>query len=417
MAEKHSWQYLIDRYLANDCSKEELEELLRLVSEQEDIATLDDVLKDHWMKMGAEQKARPDDSRNRRWDARYAVMMQDAAKEAEKDAGSGKPARKKRIWWMAAAAMVLVLGTAGYRIWHARSQEPLAVARPEKPVSRYNDDLLPGSNGAVLTLDGGQKIVLDSAGNRMLAIQSGTRLTNRNGKIIYEGKTSEETTKTGEETTKTGEETTFNTLSTSKGKQYQLVLSDGSKVWLNAASSIRYPVAFPGNARTVEITGEAYFEIAHDPQQPFTVSANGVKVNVLGTSFDINAYSDEPAVRTSLLDGAVQVSTGQTARTLQPGQQAKTDKEGQIRVSSGINTDDIIGWKEGYFSFDNTDLATVMREIARWYDVDIVYEGTVPDRRFGGEISRNSNASKVLKILEASNVHFKIEERKIIVMP
>jgi hypothetical protein len=318
--------------------------------------------------------------------------------------GNKKPTPKKTVYWAAAAAaLIILLGTAGYSIWHTRNTETVAVARPEKPVSRYKNDLSPGTNGAVLTLDGGQKIVLDSVGNRTLAVQSGTRLTNRNGQIIYEGKTSDETT--------------FNTLSTSKGKQYQLVLSDGSRVWLNAASSIRYPVAFSGNTRTVEITGEAYFEIAHDPHRPFTLSANGVKVNVLGTSFDINAYSDEPAVRTSLLEGAVQVSTGKMARTLQPGQQAKTDKEGQTQVSSGINTDEIIGWKEGYFAFDNTDLATVMREIARWYDVDIVYKGPVPERRFGGEISRNSNASKVLKILEASNVYFKIDGRKIIVMP
>jgi transmembrane sensor len=404
MAEIHTWQYLVDRYLAGSCSKEELEELLQRVAEHRDMATLDDVLKDHWARMGPEVSVKEDTPgkapREARWDVLYTEMMQEAGHA--KPARANKPARVKRIYWAAAAILVLVLGTAGYR-WYARQVSPAIVARGQEPGSGYGNDLRPGSNGAVLTLAGGQKIVLDSAGNRLLAVQSGTKLTNRNGRIVYEGKPATETL--------------FNTLTTSMGKQYQLVLSDGSRVWLNAASSIRYPAAFPGNARSVEITGEVYFEIATDPLRPFTVSVNGVKVNVLGTRFDVNAYADEPAVRTTLLDGAVRVSAGGIEKMLKPGEQAQTDKEGHTRVLAQVDADGVIGWKEGYFSFDNTDLATIMREIARWYDVNVVYQGPVPDRTFGGEISRNSNASQVLKILEESNVYFKIEGRKIIVLP
>jgi ferric-dicitrate binding protein FerR (iron transport regulator) len=407
MTELHSWQHLIDRYLDGTCSKEELEELLRRMAEHEDMATLDDVLKDHWARMGKEVSATGEDRstgkgpRDDRWEALYADMMREAATDT-------KPIRTKRIYWAAAAVLLLALGMAGYR-WYARQANPAVVAQGREPGSRFENDVPPGSSGAVLTLAGGQKIVLDSAGNRLLAVQSGTKLTNRNGQIVYEGKANPEG--------KLNPDAIFNTLSTSKGKQYQLVLSDGSRVWLNAASSIRYPAAFPGKARSVEITGEAYFEIAPDPLRPFTVRVNGVQVNVLGTRFDINAYADEPAVRTTLLAGVVQVSAGGTEKRLKPGEQAQTDKEGHTNVLAKADADGVIGWKEGYFSFDNTDLATIMREIARWYDVDVVYEGPVPDRTFGGEISRNSNASQVLKILEESNVYFKIEGRKIIVMP
>jgi transmembrane sensor len=401
MDEKYTWQYLVDRYLAGTCSKQELEELLRRVAaEDQDASSLDDVLKSLWARTGKDASVTGEDGsvgegpRDARWNALYADMMREARDKS--------PARGRMIYWAAAAVLILALGTTGY-LRYTRYTDQSIKALAKEPGSRYQNDVPPGSSGAILTLAGGRQIVLDSAGNKVLAIQSGTRLTNRNGEIVYEGKANPDAA--------------FNTLTTSKGKQYQLVLSDGSKVWLNAASSIRYPATFPGNAREVEITGEAYFEIAPDRLRPFTVTVNGVKVNVLGTRFDINGYTDEPAVRTTLLDGAVQVSAGGTEKMLKPGEQAQTDKEGHTRVSAQADADGVIGWKEGYFSFDNTDLATVMREIARWYDVDVVYQGPVPDRRFGGEISRNSNASQVLKILEESNVYFKIEGRKIIVLP
>lgn len=284
--------------------------------------------------------------------------------------------------------------------------------------TRYKNDLPPGVNGAVLTLANGQHIVLDSAGNGTLAVQGNTRLINHNGQITYSR---------GD---KSSQELFYNMMTTPKGRQYQLMLADGTKVWLNAASSIRFPTAFTGSERKVEISGEAYFEVAtpaagHD-KTPFKVhidppaGGDGIDIEVLGTHFNVNAYGEETTAQTTLLEGAVKVSTGSAQTILRPGQQARIRQSGSsspIEVMNDVNTDIVMGWKNGYFTFQHTDLRTVMRQIARWYDVDITYTGKVPERKFGGEISRNSNASEVLKILEKSKVYFRIEGKKIIVLP
>ncbi|HEY9259959.1 FecR family protein, partial [Chitinophaga sp.] len=206
-----------------------------------------------------------------------------------------------------------------------------------------------------------------------------------------------------------------------RSKQYQLVLADGSSVWLNAASSVRFPAAFSGNVRRVEITGEAYFEVApllrNGKKVPFIVSTHGMEVQVLGTHFNVNAYPDERTIKTTLLEGSVIVTKGKTKQLLKPGEQARLDPGNNLVLYKDVDTDREIAWKNGYFSFDQADLSSVMRQISRWYDVDIVYAGQVPDRHFGGEISRTSRVSEVLKILEESKVHFKIEEKRIIVLP
>jgi ferric-dicitrate binding protein FerR (iron transport regulator) len=213
-------------------------------------------------------------------------------------------------------------------------------------------------------------------------------------------------------------EVLYNTLTTPRGGQYQLVLPDGSKVWLNAASAISYPTAFTGSERKVEIKGEAYFEIAKNTAMPFIVKVNDAQVQVLGTHFNINAYSDEDAIKTTLLEGAVKVTKDAASTLLKPGQQAILGRSSnEIRVQENTDLDAVLAWKNGYFSFNQTDLATIMRQIARWYDVDIVYSDKVPERRFGGEIPRNTNAAEVLKMLEESKVHFRIEGRKVIVLP
>jgi ferric-dicitrate binding protein FerR (iron transport regulator) len=250
--------------------------------------------------------------------------------------------------------------------------------------------------------------------------------------------------------------TVYNTLSTSRGKQYRLELPDGTRVWLNAASSIRFPTAFPNDMRRVEITGEAYFEVRPLPASPpaggegesakvpfvvaFTTPAGSAgEVQVLGTHFNINAYDDEAAAKTTLLEGKVKVvqsaignrqsasaraSANKSAKTaersvvLKPGEQAvMSGANSPLTIHHSPDPDAVIAWKNGYFSFSETDMATLMRQIARWYDVEVEYAGAIPNRKFGGEISRNSNAAQVLKIMEESDVHFKISGRKIIVMP
>jgi ferric-dicitrate binding protein FerR (iron transport regulator) len=194
-----------------------------------------------------------------------------------------------------------------------------------------------------------------------------------------------------------------------------VILPDGSRVWLNAASTLRFPTAFTGNEREVALTGEAYFEVAKDNSRPFRVMAGNMQVNVLGTQFNINAYPEESAIRTSLLEGSVRITNGNVSGLLKPGQQAVLDREeGNIKIKD-VDMSGIVAWKNGLFQFEGADIITIMREISRWYDVEVVYAGKVPVRRFEGKISRNVQLSDVLEILELSNVKFTLEGRKIIV--
>ena len=318
---------------------------------------------------------------------------------------------KKMHWWRVAAAAIIMLGTASY-FWfnyHTKTSEEIvrsgAVQEPTK-------DIQPGGNKAVLTLADGSQIVLDSTNNGRLATQGNSeviKLSNR--QLAYKG--------TGD----SKDEVLYNTMSTPRGGQYSLILPDGSKVWLNAISSIRYPTAFKGSERNVEITGEAYFEVAKDHSHPFKVSVHSVsgkesmQVEVLGTHFNINAYSDEPLANTTLLEGSVKVTAAAGSTVIKPGQQAQVNDEGNIKMAPDINTTDVMAWKDGYFTFRDADLGTIMRQIMRWYDVEVKYEdNNIPNRYFTAEVSRNKTLSGVLKILEQSNIHFKLEGRILTVM-
>lgn len=304
----------------------------------------------------------------------------------------------------AAAAVVVMIG--GYWLLTTHSTKPVkpeVVQQQEK-----TEDIAPGQYKAMLTLDNGQKIVLDSAVQGQLTKQGNTVVLNKNGQLVYDASKA------------SGGEVTYNTLTTAKGQTYATVLADGSKVWLNAQSSIRYPVAFVGNERQVEVIGEAYFEVAHDVSKPFIVKASSVKIEVLGTHFNVNSYSEENAVKTTLLEGKVKVrSTAINAQTtLVPGEQARFIKQSQALVKvNDIDVDAEVAWRFGLFQFDNADLKTVMRQLERWYDVEVQYSGAIPDREFVGTIPRSINLSKVLTLLEKQNVKFKIDGKKIIVTP
>ncbi|HVI47287.1 MAG TPA: FecR domain-containing protein [Chitinophaga sp.] len=386
-----SWKYLIAQYLDNRISKEELELLLQKIGEDEDTDQLTAVLQEQW-----EAAKAVDDSDHIDWDARFTAMIQQQPTAA--------PQRKnfRGIIRMAiAASIALLLALGGYFGLFKKNPQPSVAASMQH-------DIAPGTTGGILTLANGEHILLDSAGNGLLAMQGGTKIINRQGHITYN-------------MAGTNSEQMFNTITTPRSKQFQLVLSDGSKVWLNAASSVRFPAAFAANERNVEITGEAYFEIAKITSKgkavPFVVNANGTAIRVLGTHFNVNAYTDEHVVSTTLTEGSVVIKQGRIQQMLKPGEQAQTGQDGKLAVLHDVDTDAVLAWKNGYFSFNQADLPTVMRQISRWYDVDIVYEGRIPDRRFGGEISRNTNVSQVLKILEESKVHFRLEEKRIVVLP
>jgi len=307
----------------------------------------------------------------------------------------------RRLWsrvmpYGIAASVIIIVGLFVLKPFSKKgSKDPgIVIANPA--------DITPGGNKAYLTLADGRKIVLDSAANGVLASEGGVGISKVDGQIIYAGGQSELGI------------TLYNTVNTPKGGQYRLTLSDGSNVWLNAASSIHYPVTFSGNERVVTILGEAYFEVAKNAAKPFRVKVNDAVVEVLGTHFAINAYPDEPIMRTILKKGSVKVSNNKKGAILKPGQEAQLNQQGDIAIVSA-NLDEALAWKNGKFLFDHAPIENIMRQAARWYDAEIVYENK-PTDLFTAEVSRDVPVSKLLRYLELTNqVHFKIENKKIIV--
>lgn len=312
------------------------------------------------------------------------------------------PHRVKRLWprIAAAASIALCLAAGTYLFIHNR--QPAALALSQK----Y--DIAPGGNKAVLTLSNGQKIILNSAKNGKLAVQHSVSINKiADGSLTYAAAAPEA-------------EVTYNTLTTPRGGQYQLILGDGTRVWLNAASSITYPVAFNKHERKVMITGEAYLEVAHRYGQPFSVIANGQTIEDLGTHFNINAYSDDPDNKTTLLEGSIKVLKNGRSAILQPGQQAVIENNASntdIKITKPVDAAEAIAWRNGQTSFTNADIKTVMRMVSRWYDVDVTYQGKIPDQLYTGAISRKANLSGLLKILALNDIHFELQGRNIIVKP
>ena len=337
------------------------------------------------------------------WDNESEKDWTDALKRLHQQAFEGEKARplvfmRKRLAYVAVAAAALLLCAGVYLLYSHRS-----VRDGIKTIS-YKNDVLPGSNGAILTLADGKKIVLDSTTKGMVA-QGNQKITYKNGCVQYAGGVG------------TRGEMAYNTMTTDRGHQYQIVLSDGSKVWLNAASSIRYPARFAEGERKVEITGEAYFEVSGSAKSPFMVTVSGAEVKVLGTHFNINAYTDESTVKTSLLEGSVKVSRGDRTAMLTPGQQAEMGAGNVLQVAKMSNPASAAAWKNGYFSFDKTDIQTVMRQLSRWYNIDVSYEGgRVPPDYFWGDLQRNAKLSDILTVLAKSGISFTIEGNKVLVL-
>lgn len=316
----------------------------------------------------------------------------------------------RRFWRpasIAAAAVLILLASAVF--WFLRP-----VKQPEPVLSAVqnqgSDVAAPSGSRATITLANGQQIVIDSNQSGTLAIEGAVQIERAaDGAIAYRGSATE---------------TVYNTLFNPRGsKPVSLTLSDGSKVWLNSESSLRYPVGFNGKTRPVEITGEAYFEVAKNPAMPFRVSVAGKgTVEVLGTHFNINSYGDETHTQVTLLEGSVRVELPESQPVvIQPGQQAfyasGLQRGAGISVKNGVDLAAVMAWKNGYFNFDNADLYQVMRQLARWYNIQVKYEGKIPHRVFGGEMQRDLNLSEVLKLLEKNNVHFRIENNQLFVRP
>lgn len=343
-------------------------------------------------------------SGEKEWDAEHLGSEEELKAELFQriEAGMGKRNVRHMNLWLSIAATILVVLTAGVYVvfLNKAPRQHVAINKPLK------HDVAPGGNKATITLANGNVITLNGAKNGTLASQGNTSINKTADGLINYASSKDNSSP---------QNMVYNTAATPRGGQYQLILSDGTKVWLNAASSIRFPVEFIGNERNVEITGEVYFEVAHNATKPFRVTTNGQTVEVLGTHFNINAYSDEEAVKTTLLEGSVKVSASGASSIIKPGEQARF-KHGAISVAE-VDADEAVAWKNGFFHFKDDNIRGVMKELARWYDVDIKYEGVLPSREFSGEIPRNVNASQILDILTFKKIHYQIDGKTIIIKP
>lgn len=394
---------LFQKYIDNGCSPVEIEMLLRYFSDAENEDLLKSLIK--------KESTFNDEIMN---DSDHSVLLNETYEKIKSAITRNKRQNQaivvpfyKQIWFRAAAVVVFLFLTGATAFFYFNRQQDKVIAHIEE--IHQDKDIQPGKNSAVLTLSNGTQILLDSAVNGALAQQGNMRVLKFNGRIAYKADEGNSNVKP-----------VYNTITTTRGNEYLLILADGTKAWLNAASSIHFPTAFSGNERKVEITGEVYFEVAHDRSKPFKVefsNATGEKgeVEVLGTHFDVNAYPDETNIKTTLLQGSVKVSQSDKIQMLSPGQQAIISSD-KITLKKDIDVAQITAWKNGYFLFNNTDIQSIMRQVSRWYDIDVSFEGKIPSDGFTGKILRNVPLSKFLKVLEMNDVKVRRDGRNVTVI-
>ncbi|MCC8423709.1 FecR family protein [Mucilaginibacter sp. UR6-11] len=311
--------------------------------------------------------------------------------EVQKEATPVRRLFNKSVIYKAAAMLTIALGATFYYL--AVNQAKTGIIADNK---RQAQTEAPNNSKAVLTLANGSRVVLDNAGKGLIAKQGNTQINKtQEGKLTYNSDNND-----------IAAEPQINTISTLAGGKYQITLPDGSRVWLNALTSLRFPTAFKGRERVVELEGEAYFEVAKDKHMPFKVKmANNTSIQVLGTHFNIMAYANEASINATLLEGSINVQKGNVSKLMVPGQEAKITNDINLRQ---VNAEEAIAWMNGLFSFDKADIRTVMRQLERWYNVGVVYEGKAPDNQITGYISRSSNLPEVIKMLEMSGVKITI---------
>ncbi len=406
-------QYLIKQYLDADITNEELRELTRLLKDDTSSAELRAVLETFAAETGEMPLYREED-----WEGMYKRIMTRAG-ESPVTRRAGKLAAFHARRRMAAAVLLFLIAGA-VLLWQHSGNRREAVLPVDVAMIH---DAAPGSSKAILTLADGRMVPLDSVHSGVLGIQGNERIISRNEQLVYQA-TGEAGPGSGGEggsgaRKEAGEEVSYNILTTPRGGQYKLVLPDGTKVWLDADTWLRYPTDFAGDRREVELRGEAYFEVAANAAAPFRVkvlrgTADPLEVDVLGTHFNIMDYGDEPAIRTTLLEGAVRVWKGAEGALLKPGQEARLGTDGRLVVSAA-DVEAAVAWKNGMFKFNGASIGQVMRQLSRWYDLDVEYVNGIPKDIFQGEMYRDVRASEILKILEASGVHFTVEGKKLLV--
>ncbi|SKC95690.1 FecR family protein [Chitinophaga ginsengisegetis] len=387
---------LFERYLARTANPAEKEALAALALEAENEEKLKELISQSWELTGVEEdmpEAVAEQVLSR------ILHYEDTQVPARHEVASGRPAGRRiflRRWERAGVAATIFL-IAGIALW-------MLAVRPSGSHRHQNAQLsdlaAPSAVKAMITLADGKQIALDSAAKGLLAMQGDVEVVREaNGDIRYA------------DSQPAGGEVTYNTLFNPRGSKVAVItLADGTRVWLNSESSLRFYSAVGKDARRVELSGEAYFEVAKDPGHGFIVSADGVSTEVLGTHFNVNRYSDESTARITLLEGAIKVKQGIATAVLKPGQQANVTSK--IEVLPQVDTDAAVAWKNGLFNFQDQPLSTVLKQVARWYDINIIYEKQVPDIMFFGEIESNVSLAQMLHFLERSGVRFTMDSQK-----
>jgi ferric-dicitrate binding protein FerR (iron transport regulator) len=386
--------YLLEAYISKRATPIEENELMEWILEAGDDSELKNYVLEIWNGYNSTE-----DLSYVNWNEMYSRIKQPLGVAPE------SKVRKMRWFRLTAAAAVLTALAAGSYIYFTPATKRPIAATTIQP--KQIDIAPPASNKAVLTLADGTKIQIGSIGNGMIALQGNVRIIKQaNGEITYAGSDAKEVS--------------YNTLDVPRGsKPMGLTLSDGSEVWLNVGSSLTYPTAFTGGQRKVKINGEAYFEIAHNAKMPFIVQHDDVTISVLGTHFNVNAYEDENSVTTTLLEGSVRIKREIKANgsaqslLLKPGDQAELIDDGRLNINHHADLQQVIAWKEGNFEFKNTTVKEIMRQISRWYDVEVEYRGARPEYQLTGKISRNVNLSELIDMLQYAGVNMKIQNKKV----
>lgn len=398
-------KYLLHRYLAHTATPQEMDELMTWIAREDNIEELKAASDEAW---AAFQDTEPGIT-----EEQSREMLRDVLGRTDAEAPY---LRKRQSFFhsrlLKIAAAVIVVAASG--VWLQHNHLRITDAVPGGTAA----DISPGKYDATLTLGNGATIALNNVQNGLLVSQGNSQVIKQDsGELVYK----QQATARGGSRRESGK-VLYNTLSTPRSGQYRVTLPDGSRAWLNASSSIRYPIAFKGKERIIEVTGEVYLEVKQDYRYPFvckiasTAGRDMGMVRVLGTDFNINAYMDESTVKTTLLDGAISVSKGKAHQLLKPGDQATVGGAGDQISVARVNTGDAIAWKNGFFRFRGDDIALIMNEIARWYDVQVVYENNeIPTGHYSGVINRNTPLSQVLKILETGGFNFDVKGRKIVV--
>ncbi|WP_184550860.1 FecR family protein [Mucilaginibacter sp. FT3.2] len=391
MNPKKNYQRLLDKYLLNNCTAAEAEELFDHLKKDEAGRLLLKSLQSRFSEEINQPRAIDAELSDKIWQKLEVNINQSQAAKAY-------PFKR----WISVAAAAIILFVAGLFFYTSKPHNYQLASRKE----RFKNDVAPGSNKATLTLANGTVMVLSQVKNGLLTKQGQTVVNKVNdGLLTYKASKSALAA------------VQYNTITTPRGGQYQVVLADGTAVWLNAMSSIKFPTAFTGNERDVEITGEAYFEVAKNKAKPFKVTANKVQVEVLGTHFNVNAYNDEETLKTTLLEGSVKLTADKSQVMLAPGQQGSFNRQaGNFKVAKA-DVEEAVAWKNGNFMFASEDIQSILRKVSRWYNVDIVYQDNAPKKAIWGTVSKFDNVSEVLKIIELTGVaHFEITGRRITVM-